>query len=56
MSKIEKKRKKLEERIEDLENEMFINLKQKTSSTNEISLSDYQNKIAALRKSLQELK
>lgn len=56
MSKIDKKRKKLQDRIDTLEKEMFINLKQKTSSTAEISLSDYQNKIAAARKQLQELK
>lgn len=56
MSKIEKKRKKLQERIEQLEQEMFINLKQKTSNTAEISLSDFQNKIAALRKLLADLR
>lgn len=56
MGKIEKKRAKLIEKIEFLENEMKTNLKQKTSSTAEISLSEYQNKIAQLRKQLTELK
>lgn len=35
---------------------MRLNLKQKTSNTAEISLSEYQNKIAELKKQLQELK
>lgn len=52
MSKVEKKRKKLEERIKFLEDEMFKNLKQKFSSTAEISLSDYTSKIALLKKQL----
>lgn len=56
MSKIEKKRKKLEARLEQLETEMYQNLKQKTSNTAEISLSDYQNKIAAVRQLLANLK
>jgi hypothetical protein len=56
MSKVEKKRKKLEARLEQLENEMYQNLKQKTSNTAEISLSDYQNKIAAVRQLLKDLK
>jgi hypothetical protein len=55
MSKIEKKRKKLEERLKTLEDEMFTNLKQKTSNTAEISISDYQKKIQLLRKQLSEL-
>ncbi len=56
MGKIEKKRAKLIERIETLESEMRLNLKQKTSSTAEISLGDYQAKIAAARKQLELLK
>jgi hypothetical protein len=55
MGKIEKKRKKLEERIEYLENEMFLNLKQKTSSTGEISISKVQHEIQKLRLELQKL-
>lgn len=56
MSKIEKKRAKLEERIKFLEEEMKTNLIQKTSNTKEISLSSYQTKIADLRKQLSSLK
>lgn len=56
MSKVDKKRIKLKERIKFLENEMLINLKQKTSNTKEISLGDYQNKIAELNKQLSSLK
>lgn len=56
MSKVDKKIKKIEERIKFLEDEMKLNLKQKTSNTAEISLSDYQNKIQVLRKQLAELK
>lgn len=55
MANIQKKRKKLEDRIKFLEDEMFTNLKQKTSDTVEISLSEYQNKIAILRKQLEAL-
>ena len=56
MGKVEKKRLKLEERIQFLEDEMRKNLVQKTSNTKEISLSEYQNKIQDLRKQLQQLK
>ena len=56
MGKLEKKRAKLEERIQFLEEELKLNLRQKTSNTAEISLSEYQNKIQVLRKQLAELK
>ena len=56
MAKIDKKRKKIEERIEFLENEMKLNLKQKVSNIAEISVSDYLTKIQDLRKQLNELK
>lgn len=55
MGKIEKKKKKLQERINFLEEQMYINLKQKTSSTAEISLAKYQNELARLRQELQKL-
>lgn len=55
MANKEKKKKKLEARITELENEMIINLKQKTSSTAEISLSKYQNEIKRLREELAKL-
>jgi hypothetical protein len=56
MGKIEKKKAKIVERIKFLEDEMRTNLKQKTSNTKEISLSEYQNKIQDLRKQLEILK
>jgi hypothetical protein len=52
MGKIDKKKKRLQERLKELENEMYTNLKQKTSNTSEISLSEYQRKIADLRKQI----
>lgn len=55
MANIQKKRKKLEDRIKFLENEMLLELKQKTSSTPEINLAKYQNEIARLRIELQKL-
>ena len=56
MGKIEKKRQKILERIKFLEDEMRLNLKQKTSKTAEISLGEYRDKIEKLRKQLSELK
>ena len=56
MSKIEKKRSKLQERIQFLEDEMRKNLTQKVSSSKEISLGEYQNKIKDLTKQLLSLK
>ena len=56
MGKLEKKRAKIEERITFLEDEMKLNLKQKTSNTAEISVSDYLSKISDLRKQLVSLK
>ncbi len=53
MSKIEKKRKKLIERVLSLEKEMREELKKKTSSTAEISISDYQRKIYDIRRQLE---
>lgn len=55
MANIEKKRKKLQDRIQQLENEMYMELKQKTSSTKEISISDYQKKISEAKAKLQML-
>jgi len=52
MSKIDKKRIKLQEEIDRLEGEMRKSLTQKTSNTKEISVSDYLTKIAELRKKL----
>jgi hypothetical protein len=56
MSKIDKKRKKLVERIKALESEMTLSLTKKDSNTVEISVGEYQRKIIAARKQLAELK
>ena len=56
MSKVEKKKQKLKERIEFLENEMRTELTKKTSNTKEISVPTYQRKIQDLRKELLNLK
>ena len=52
MGKIEKKRAKLQERIEYLQNEMKNELGKKTSSTKEIDLPTQLRKIAELQKEL----
>ena len=55
MSKLDKKRKKLQERIDTLQEEMRISLTKKTSSTKEISLPEYYKKIGELQKQLKDL-
>jgi hypothetical protein len=55
MAKVDKKRKKLQERIDFLNDEMRISLTKKDSSTKEISLPEYQKKIGYLQKQLKEL-
>lgn len=52
MAKVDKKRIKLQEEIERLESEMRKNLTQKTSNTKEISVGEYQRKIADLKNKL----
>ena len=56
MSKIEKKKKKLQERIEFLETEMRTELTKKTSNTKEIDVPTYQRKIQELKVELSNLK
>jgi len=56
MSKLEKKKQKLKERIEFLENEMRTELTKKTSNTKEINVPTYQRKIQDLKKELLNLK
>ena len=56
MAKIDKKRKKLQERIDFLENEMRTELTKKTSNTKEINVSSYQRKIQELKLELTNLK
>lgn len=55
MASLEKKKLKIKERIKELEDERNLQLRQKTSSTSEISLSDYQRKIEDLYKQLSKL-
>lgn len=55
-TKIEKKRKKLQERIEFLETEMRTELTKKSSNTKEISVPTYQRKIQDLKVELLNLK
>lgn len=56
MSKLDKKRIKLQERIEFLESEMVSNLTKKTSNTKEIDVPTYNRKIQELRVELSNLK
>lgn len=55
MGKIEKKRKKLQDRIDFLNEEMRVSLTKKTSSTKEISLPEHQKKIKDLQDKLNSL-
>lgn len=52
MGKIEKKIKKMKERIVLMEEEMATELRQKNSNTAEISLGMYQRRIEEMRKEL----
>jgi hypothetical protein len=56
MSKIEKKKQKLQERIEFLETEMRTELTKKSSNTKEISVPTYQRKIQELKVELLKFK
>lgn len=56
MGKVEKKRAKIAARIEQLEEEMTTNLRQKTSNTAEISVSKYLSEIDKLQKELAAIK
>lgn len=56
MGKIDKKRKKLQERITELEDDMRLSLTKKTSTTAEINLPLQQRKIQELKQALSELK
>jgi hypothetical protein len=55
MGKVEKKRKKLQERIVTLQEEIRISLTKKDSSTKEINVPSHQRKIQELQKQLKEL-
>jgi hypothetical protein len=56
MSKIEKKRKRLQERIQILEDELRLSLTKKDSNTREISVPNHQRKIQELKVELSNLK
>jgi len=55
MGKIDKKRKKLQERINSLQEEMRLSLTKKDSATAEISVGDYQRKIQQAQEQLDKL-
>lgn len=55
MAKVEKKRKKLQERIDTLQEELRLSLTKKTSSTAEINVPSHQRKIQELQKELNSL-
>jgi len=56
MGKLEKKKLKLQERIQFLEAELVSSLTKKTSDTKEIDVAGHQRKISDLRKELFLLK
>lgn len=56
MSKIEKKRAKINERIKTLEDELTNSLTKKSSTTKEINVAEQQRKIIELKKELITLK
>lgn len=55
MSKLEKRKKKLIKRIEQLEEEMRLNLTKKDSNTAEISVGEFNRKIMEAKMQLKEL-
>ena len=56
MGKIEKKRIKLQERIQEMESELRLSLTKKDSNTKEIDVPTYQRRIQELRTQLINLK
>jgi polyhydroxyalkanoate synthesis regulator phasin len=56
MAKIEKKKAKLLERIQLLENEMIESLTKKTSTTREINVPSMTRQIDELKKQLRDMK
>jgi len=56
MGKLDKKRKKLQDRIMEMENEMILSLTKKTSTTVEIDIPTYTRRINEMKKTLKELK
>ena len=56
MGKIEKKMKKLQDRITEMENEMRISLTKKSSTTVEIDVPTYVRRISEMKKRLKNMK
>lgn len=56
MEKVEKKKRKLQERIDILKEELRLSLTKKDSTTVEISVGDYQRKIQQTQEQLNNLK
>jgi len=56
MAKIDKKRKRLTERIQEMETELTNALTKKTSDVREINVPEHTRKITELRKELAALK
>ena len=54
-AKIRKKRKRLQERIDELERIVRVSLTKKSSSTLEINVGEYQRKIVEAKKELAQL-
>ena len=55
MGKVDKKRRKLQERIDILQEELTMALTKKSSSTAEVSVGEFQRRILELRKQLNEM-
>ena len=55
MGKLEKKRKKLQDRIDFLQDELTQSLTKKTSTTVEINVGEQQRKIKQLQEQIQKL-
>ncbi len=56
MSKVEKKRKKLQDRIKFLQDELTMSLTKKSSTTVEINVGEQQRKIKQLHDQIAKLK
>lgn len=55
MGKVDKKKKKLQERIDILQEELTMALTKKSSTTAEINVGEFQRRIIELRKQLSEM-
>ena len=55
-NKVDKKRKKLQEKIQEMESELRLSLTKKDSNTKEINVPTYQRRIQELKLELSNLK